>query len=305
MENMPLRRRTRWALPAALLVITTATLTACSDDAASSSAKPTAPASEAATRSTGPTRRMIDHDGHRLAFHVTPGRLPAIVLDAGGGLDSSYWKDLVPRLAAATGSEIITYDRAGLGDSDEVPGPWDVKSAVDDLETGLRELGVTKDVILVSHSQAGEVATCFTRANPDTVSGAVLVDANLPEFFTDEEIARVVAATTPQVDAAKAGPSTKESRQLIATAESYVPVHRAYHQVSWPGGVPATVIVSEQTPFAQSPEDAQRWRDAAAAFAKAGPDRTLVTADGSSHDVPIDRPDLVLHEIEKMAATRS
>lgn len=310
MTNFLPRRHARRVLPTMLLLAVTAgTLTACSetgasapaDSASSASAAPTASASKPAA---DPTLHMINDDGRRLAFHVTPGHSPAIVLDAGGGLDSSYWKNLVPKLAAATGSEIITYDRTGLGDSDEVPGPWKVESAVSDLEIGLRELGVTRNVILVSHSQAGEVATYFTRANPRLVSGAVLVDASLPELYTDKEIARLVAANKPQVDAAKADPSTKENRQLIATAENYAPMHRAYHQVSWPGSVPATVIVSEKTPFDGSPEDAQLWRDAATAFAKAGPDRTLVTAEGSSHDIPSERPGLVLSEIEKMAIAR-
>jgi pimeloyl-ACP methyl ester carboxylesterase len=246
---------------------------------------------------------MITVDGRRLAFHVTPGHLPAIVLDAGGGEDSSYWKDLVPRLAHDTGSMIITYDRAGLGDSDEVPGPWDVHSAVSDLQAGLRQLGVTQKVVLVSHSQAGEVATYFARANPRLVSGAVLVDANLPPFFTDAEIARLVAASAPQVEEAKKQPSTKQNRQLIATATNFGPVHHDYHQVSWPTSVPAVVLVSTKTPFDGSPEDAQRWRDAAATFAKAGPDRELVTAEGSSHDIPLDRPQLVLDAIEKMASS--
>ncbi|MEU0333829.1 alpha/beta hydrolase [Streptomyces sp. NPDC006193] len=319
MKNSPRRRRARLALPATLLLAVTAgTLTACggaasaparSASAASaasvaSASSPAAPPPPASHRPAGSTLHMIDNGGHRLAFHVTPGRLPAIVLDAGGGLDSSYWKDLVPKLAAATGSEIITYDRAGLGDSDAVPGPWNVQSAVGDLRTGLRELGVTHDVILVAHSQAGEIATYFTRADPRLVSGAVLVDASLPELYTDEEIARLVAASEPQVEAAKKNPSTKKNRQLIATAESFVPLHRAYHRASWPDGVPATVIVSEKTPFEGSPKDARRWREAAAAFVKAGPERTLVTADGSSHDIPVDRPGLVLGEIEKMAAAR-
>ena len=119
---------------------------------------------------------------HRLAFHVTPGHLPAIVLDAGGGLDSSYWAKLVPQLAKDTGSEVITYDRAGIGASDEVPGPWKVQDAVSDLAAGLRALGATHDVVLVSHSLAGEIATYFVRDNPGWVSGAVLVDASLPVF---------------------------------------------------------------------------------------------------------------------------
>ncbi|MET8976897.1 alpha/beta hydrolase [Streptomyces sp. NPDC004539] len=250
----------------------------------------------------GPTTHLIDHDGRRLAFHVTPGRSPAIVLDAGGGEDSSYWKDLAPRLASATGSEIVTYDRAGLGDSDDAPGPWDPRRAAGDLTAGLRELGVTRDAILVAHSQAGEVATYATLAHPGLVAGAVLVDANLPQFFTDGQITRLVTLGKPQVDAAKADPSTKANRQLAATAESFVPVHRAFHRVSWPDGVPATVVVSEKTPFDGSPQDVRAWHDAAAAFARAGTGRVLVTAAGSSHDVPVDRPGLVLGEIEKLRA---
>jgi pimeloyl-ACP methyl ester carboxylesterase len=292
-------RRLRRALPAILLLIPAAAgaLAAC-DSAAAPPA--TSPASKAPAAGSGV--QMIDNGGHRLAFYVTPGAAPAIVLDSGGGEDHTEWKDIVAKLHAATGSKIITYDRAGMGASDEVPGPWKVEDAVSDLKAGLTRLGVTGNLVLVSHSQAGEIATYFVRQNPKLVSGAVLVDANLPPFFTDDEIARLVAATKPQIDAAKAGPSTKESRQLIATAESFAATQHAYHQVAWPHAVPAVVIVSEKTPFDGSPEDVRRWHDAAKAFAAAGTGRTLVKADGSSHEVPADRPDLVLAEVEKMAA---
>ncbi|WP_354262376.1 alpha/beta fold hydrolase [Paractinoplanes tereljensis] len=246
---------------------------------------------------------MITHDQRRLAFHVTAGHEPTLVLDAGGGEDSSYWDALVPQLSQATGSRIITYDRAGMGASDEVKGPWDGRAAAADLQAGLSDLGVTQNVVLVSHSQAGEVAGYFAGANPGVLDGAVLVDANLPQFFTDAEIQRLVAVTAPQIEELKKQPSTKANRQLIATAEDFGPTHQAYHQVSWPDDVPVTVIVSEKTPFDGSPEDAQRWRDAAAAFVAAGPGRTLVTAQGSSHDVPKDKPALVEAEIERMAAT--
>ncbi|MEU3983742.1 alpha/beta hydrolase [Streptomyces sp. NPDC026672] len=283
-----------------LLAVTAGVLTACSDEGSSASASTSSAHVAAETK-----LHMVENNGHRLAFHVTDGSGPVIVLDAGGGEGSSYWKDIVTELHTATGAEIITYDRAGLGRSEAVAGPWQVKSAVSDLKTGLEKLGVTKDVILVSHSQAGEIATYLTKENPGLVSGSVLVDASLPPLYTDEEIARIVAANQPAVDAAKKDPSNPQNMQLISTAESYVPMHKAYHQIAWPDAVPATVIVSEKTPFDGSPEDAQRWRDAAATFVRQGPNRTLVTAEGSSHDVPKDRPALVLKEIEKMASTQS
>lgn len=174
------------ALSCAVLVAVS--LAACSSQTAASSPAPSTPASTSASASatSTPETRTVTNAEHDLVFHVVDGKLPALVLDAGGGLSSSYWKELAPRLAKATGSKVITYDRAGEGESDEVSGPWRVENAVSDLEAGLKELGVTKDVVLVSHSIAGEVATNFVNKNPGWVSGAVLVDANVPDFFTDE-----------------------------------------------------------------------------------------------------------------------
>jgi pimeloyl-ACP methyl ester carboxylesterase len=243
---------------------------------------------------------MVSNGSHKLAFHVTPGNFPAIVLDAGGGNNSSYWKDLVPKLAKDTGSEIITYDRAGVGASDEVPGPWHLQNAVSDLKAGLTQLGATHDVLLVSHSLSGEIATYFVNANPHWVTGAVLVDASLPDFYTDSELARVEAANADQIEELKKQPSTKQTRQLLAVAANYGDMHRAYHQVSWPDTVPATVIVSAKTPF-DTPADAQLWREAQATFAAAAANRQLVTAENSSHDIPIDRPDVVIKAVDAMA----
>jgi pimeloyl-ACP methyl ester carboxylesterase len=297
-------RRFALVLPAALI----GALAACGAPVVSNAPPATSPAPAASTTAadagSAPSAglHLISNDGHRLAFHVTPGSSPTLVLDAGGGEDSSYWDALVPRLSRATGSQIITYDRAGMGASDEVPGAWDPQAAAGDLQAGLRELGVTREVILVSHSQAGEVATYFTRANPGVLAGSVLVDANVPQFFTDEQVRRLVALTAPQIEELKKQPSTKANRQLLATAEDFGPTHQAYHRVSWPDAVPVTYILSEKTPFDGSPQDAQRWRDAAAAFVGDGPHRTLLTARGSSHDIPLDRPAVVLEQVEKMAA---
>jgi pimeloyl-ACP methyl ester carboxylesterase len=305
------RKRSRFrrtALALALPVVLAGALSAC-DDSATPAAAPAASTPGASTSVASPAssapaagEHLIADNGHRLAFYVTPGHSPTIVLDSGGGEDHTQWKSIVQQLSKATGSQIITYDRAGLGNSDEVKSPWDGRAAASDLQAGLRELGITRNVVLVSHSQAGEVATYFVNANPGVVSGEVLVDANVPQFFTDAETQRLVAITTPQIEALKKQPSTKANRQLIATSENFGPTHEAYHKASWPDSVPVTYIASEKTPFDGSPQDAQRWRDAAAAFVKAGPDRTLVTAKGSSHEIPTDKPQLVVDEIEKMVS---
>jgi pimeloyl-ACP methyl ester carboxylesterase len=258
-------------------------------------------ASTAHAQASSAKTERIAVDGHHISFHVTAGKRPAIVLDAGGGLDSTYWTTLVPELAKRTGREIITYDRSGFGASEEVPGPWNLQKATDDLEAGLKTLGATKDVILVSHSIAGEIALTLANRHPTWLAGAVSVDANVPEFFTDKTIETMGAQWAPLVEKAKADPSAKESRQLIAVADSFRETNHAFHRATWPARIPVVVIVSEKTPF-EAPVDAQWWRDAHARFAQAAPNRRLVVAQRSSHDVAHDRPDLIIQAVVDLAA---
>lgn len=310
MSRTPRRHRSMYRVLSSLAVLTLAAgaATACSSNDSSASSSASTSAAPSASAGTGKAAEaklhMVDNDGHRLAFYAIHGSGSTIVLDSGGGEDSSQWKDIAPKVHAATGATVITYDRAGLGKSDVVPGAWKVQSAVSDLKAGLKQLGITKDVTLVAHSQAGEIANNLAQDDPEMLSGAVLVDANLPQFFTDEQIPRLVAATQPEVDAAKKDPEKPANRQLISTAEGFAEAHQAFHKVVWPTSVPATVMVSEKTPFAGSPPDAQHWRGAAASFVEEAPNRTLVTAKGTSHAVPTERPDLVLKAIEDRFAAQ-
>jgi pimeloyl-ACP methyl ester carboxylesterase len=246
---------------------------------------------------------LVAIDGHHISFHITAGKRPAIVLDAGGGLDSTYWTTMIPELAKRTGREIITYDRSGFGASEEIPGPWNLQKATDDLEAGLKKLGATKGVILVSHSIAGEIALTLANRHPKWLAGAVSVDANVPDFFTDKTIEMMGAQWAPLVEKAKADPSAKESRQLISVAASFQETNHAFHRATWPASIPVVVIVSEKTPF-EAPADAQWWRDAHAKFAQAAPNRRLVVAERSSHDVAHDRPDLIIQAVVDLAAGR-
>lgn len=245
--------------------------------------------------------RVVVSAGRKVAVHLIPGRGPPVVLDAGGGLDSSYWSSLAPELARITGSEIITYDRAGFGASDEAPGPWSVTAARDDLAAVLTSVQATRQVILVSHSLAGEIALYLVKQHPDWFAGAVLVDANVPDFFTDEIIAAQTAAYAPAIAAAEAAPPSSGTRQLLAVAASFEATSKAFHREAWPASVPVAVIVSEKTPF-DDPAAAKAWRDAHAQFAGRAANRPLVTAAGSSHDVAHDRPDVIIHAVSEMVA---
>jgi len=240
------------------------------------------------------TRDLVVH-GHHLAFHVLPGHLPALILDAGGGADSSYWNSILPELAKRTGSEIITYDRAGFGASDEVPPPYQIEDAVTDLESGLTQLGLTHDLVLIPHSYAGTIATYLVMRHPDWVAGAVLVDTNVPEFFTDEEVAHMGPIIQPMVAEEAAAHPSKQTRTQKAITDAYVESSHAFHKAAWPDSIPCTVIVSERTPFPSSMTfDTALWVQAHKDFAGKSPNRTLIFAKDSSHDIAHDRPGLIV-----------
>ncbi|MEU1536450.1 alpha/beta fold hydrolase [Streptomyces fagopyri] len=144
MPPTPNRRSVNRALSALALLVTAAgAVTAC-DDGSAASDHSSAEQSTSAGQAARTKLHMIDNGGHRVAFYVTKGSGSTIVLDSGGGEYSSQWKEIVPKVHAATGATVITYDRAGLGKSDIVPGPWKVRSAVSDLRApSLSALGET------------------------------------------------------------------------------------------------------------------------------------------------------------------
>jgi pimeloyl-ACP methyl ester carboxylesterase len=120
-----------------------------------------------------PTRDLkVDVGGYRLQFHIMAGKSPTIIFEAGGGDDSSAWRDTVPAVASKTGARIITYDRAGFGQSEPNPGAYSITQEVEALERGLKRLQINRDLILVPHSYGGFLATLFAARNPVVGKGA-------------------------------------------------------------------------------------------------------------------------------------
>ena len=76
-----------------------------------------------------------------------------------------------------------------------------MEDAVTDLESGLTQIGANRDLVLIPHSFAGMIATYLAIRHPDWISGAVLVDTNVPEFFTDAEVSHMAPIIQPVVAA--------------------------------------------------------------------------------------------------------
>src|SRR5512139_1860740 len=120
--------------------------------------------------------KQVDAGTYKLHFKIIPGRGPTILLESGGGMDSTEWDNLAPLLARETGATVVAYDRAGFGKSDLPASKYDLAQDTDALWGALRRLGLDKDLVLVGHSYGGLLIRYEAARYPKAVRGLVFVD---------------------------------------------------------------------------------------------------------------------------------
>lgn len=105
---------------------------------------------------------------------------PTVVMDAGYGDHSKAWKNIAPEIAAFT--EVVLYDRAGLGNSEKSSDPRTSDHMVDELKEMLTSMTIKPPYLLVGHSFGGVNMRLFATKYPDEVSGLILVDSTPEEY---------------------------------------------------------------------------------------------------------------------------
>jgi pimeloyl-ACP methyl ester carboxylesterase len=245
----------------------------------------------------------IDIGGRTLWAELSGTGAVTVVFETGNGADSSVWSDLAAQVRAA-GARTFLYDRAGTGRSAPDPRPYAIDNEAEALRSLLSRCGVEGPVVLAAHSYGGFISQLLAargdRKDAFRIAGLVLVDANIPAFFTGAEVNAILARYRPQYDALR-----QQAPELAATI---IPILEAYpatalrmQKVRLPARLPVIDIYAENS-WAETPESAAAMRRAHIAFAAAGRHRESVYAAGSSHQVMHDRPEIVLAAIVKAVA---
>ena len=129
-----------------------------------------------------PMGEMIDIGGYKLHLYKTGIDIgPTIVLDMGMGGNMLYWSLVQPEIAKI--ARVISYDRAGMGWSEESPKERSSENIVEELHTLLHKANLPAPYILVSHSFSGINARIFENKYPNEVAGIVLVDSSNEDQF--------------------------------------------------------------------------------------------------------------------------
>jgi len=118
--------------------------------------------------------KMIDMGGRRLHIVEAGTGTATVVFESGLGEDVSTWDNVQPQVAGF--ARTVTYDRAGIGQSDPPIQPTTLSGMATDLHALLQKANISPPYILVGHSLGGMLFQVFAHAYPKEVAGLVLVD---------------------------------------------------------------------------------------------------------------------------------
>ncbi|MBN7811441.1 alpha/beta hydrolase [Algoriphagus sp. H41] len=235
---------------------------------------------------------LIDVGGYKLHFNILKGNGTAILFESGGGLDASQWDFIAETLHHRLEATVITYDRAGFGESTLDTLNYSILEEIEGLEVGLTTLGYgDSEYFLVGHSLGAFYNWLLAARNPDQVKAIVFFDPRIPSS-EDERFARDYFQTLDRKDFEEGG--YLSLYHLLGKIEAN---SNCIGKYSLPQDVPILNVMAETGPFDSAKENL-RFQAAQLEFVKAGENRRLVLAKGSSHNIPLDDRCLVIEHIE-------
>lgn len=277
-----------------------------------------------------PPGQLVDIGGRRLHLLEAGQGSPAVVVVGALADGVMSW----PRVQRALAAEmrVVLYDRAGVGWSDPPHG----HCTLDDMGAELRDLlnaaQITPPYVFVAHSLGGIIARRFAARWPGSVAGMVLVDSSHEQQASRKGVhgwrhgrssyyQSVLKWQLRPLGLYRLGAAAGLARELTAdVAEMALPEHAAavraimlstrtrraiVREMLWMAGltdqppglgsIPLTVITA-------TGQDQPGWREMQDELAALSSASRHVLAEGSSHYVHLDDPELVCQAVRELMA---
>jgi len=259
-----------------------------------------------------PSDRMVSVGSHRLQIHVEGSGVPAVVMDAGIGDQLDKLRPLQSRIAQVT--QVITYNRAGYGQSEPGPLPRNSSREAEELKALLENASVRGPYVLVGHSLGALNVQVFASRYPDEVAGMVLLDPPPLSFIIGQDYTdlramaeQMTAQWQAIADSAAGSPDPQEQARsvffrMIASEhrEMFGETAKTVGAISTFGDLPLVVLAAGKPnpAFGEGAEEYQRyWVEQSRAMAAKSTASKFVLAEEASHYLYLDVPDLVAESI--------
>ena len=241
------------------------------------------------------TAQKIDAGGHSLNMLIGGEGSPTVIFEAGFGAGLTSWATV--QSSAARFARTVSYDRAGLGQSEAGPKPRAAKQIAAELHSALQKAGIAPPYVLVGHSFGGIYARVFADMYPQEVAGMVLIDPSQEAFDdwtkTHQEAQR--AALDEQM--AKASPGVRDESAEVSA--SYAQARAA----KVPAGIPVillTAMKDDTMPAAVRKVWVQMHEDWIAKV----PGGKHIVVENSGHFIQGEQPQVVIDAIKQVVDQR-
>lgn len=233
---------------------------------------------------------IVDARPHQLHFRILKGQKPPILFEAGGGQDASQWDSIATVVHQRLGATVITYDRAGFGQSSLDTVGYTILQEIKSLESALRQLGYQPTrLLLVGHSLGAFYNWIYAARHPTQVKGIMWADPRLPSY-TDMRFARTYFQGLNRKDYESEYMSLYYLLARMERTSDFV------RQVTLPASIPLLDLMAEKGPSSDAEEN-ERFKADQRNLVKGHPNRRLVYLKGTSHNIPYDQPGVLIEEL--------
>ena len=226
-----------------------------------------------------------------------------VIFEAGFGGDQWVWQKIAPAIAAD--AHVVTYSRAGLGQSQPRPEPRTPAQVGKEFDELIAAAGLKPPFILVGHSYGGYLIRQFAVRHPEQVAGFVFVDSSVERLYTElkkrdpirlaKDLA-LIDKMTPEVYRAEI--------KLIDAAFAAA----ALAPVPALPDVPAVVLTSTKVYknpelFMHTPPSMALWRSLHEDLFHTFSTGSHVVTASSGHNIQFEEPALVINAIQQVIAS--
>ena len=234
------------------------------------------------------TETKIDLSTHKLtSFSAIKDSKYLVVFESGLGNDHTVWTDKAVASQLNSSSDVLMYDRAGYGKSENGPGPRDIDRLRSELESVIDRFSNGRKVILIGHSLGGMIIRDYAIKNPLKTAALLFVDPS-HEFYSHPSQAEedMLYEASRNANGANFG-GTLEARAFIEDLQY------ASKLPNLPN-VPVIVLTHMKVDADHASSDVQALYNAHELLKTAVTDFTHIPATKSGHFIMIDEPNLVI-----------
>jgi len=236
--------------------------------------------------------QKVDVGGHGLQLLIGGQGSPAVIFEGGFGTGIGSWSTVQKDVAAF--AQTVSYDRAGLGQSDPGPKPRSAKQIATELHAALQKVGVKPPYVMVGHSFGGIYVRVFADIYPKDVAGIVLIDPSQESFNDWLKLNYADRLKAQESDIAKAREGVQA--EFAALDTSYAQARAA--KVA--AGTPVTLLTATEDPT-MSAEGKKMWIEKHKEWLATIPGSKHIVVEKAAHFIQLQQPALVIDTIKQVA----